>query len=261
MTNSIHNALIVEQFTQQAIPFTNKREHSNEDEFELLYHITPASSQDTVLDIACGSGLVGCAFAKVAKHVVGIDITLAMIERAILLQQQQQLQNLTWQIGDVLPLPYADASFSLIITRYSFHHFLNPQAVLSEMCRVCILGGRVAVIDVTPEPDKAIAYNNMEKLRDPSHTKALPLTELQKIMQQAGLVNLKTSSYSVEMELEKQLQASFPNPGDADRIRQLFLEDMTENRLGVSSYRLGEAIYFAYPVSVVVGELNDTRRI
>ncbi|MDF5720098.1 MAG: hypothetical protein PUP91_06335 [Rhizonema sp. PD37] len=62
------------------------------------------------------------------------------------------------------------------------------------------------------------------------------------------------------MELEKQLQASFPNLGDADKIRQLFLEDVTENRLGVSSYRLGEAIYFAYRY-IVVGELNDTRRI
>ena len=260
MTNSIHNALIVEQFTQQAIPFSNKREHSNEDEFKLMYSITQVSPQDTVLDIACGSGLVACAFAKVAKHVTGIDITPAMIRRANLLQQQQQLQNLTWQIGDVLPLPYPDASFSMIITRYSFHHFLNPQAVLDEMCRVCMRGGRVAVIDVTPEADKAIAYNNMEKLRDPSHTKALPLTELQKIMHQAGLVNLKTGSYLVEMELEKQLQASFPNPGDADRIRQLFLEDLTQNHLGVSSYRLGEAIYFAYPVSVVVGELSDTKR-
>lgn len=253
MSDSTHNALIVDQFTKQAIPFTNKPEHSNEDEFQLMYRLTQVSSQDTVLDVACGSGLVACAFAKVAKHVTGIDITPAMIERANLLELEKQLKNLTWQIGNVLPLPYSDASFSVIITRYSFHHFLNPQTVLSEMCRVCVAGGRVAVVDVTPDPDKAVAYNYMEKLRDPSHARALLLTELQEMMHQAGLVNLETGSYSMEMELEKQLQASFPNPGDADKIRQLFLEDLTENRLGVGSYRQGDVIYFAYPVSILVG--------
>lgn len=243
---STHNSLIVEQFTKQAIPFTEKPEHSNENEFQLMFALTEVSSSDKVLDLACGSGFVSCAFAKIAHHVTGIDVTPAMIERARLLQQEKQLNNLFWQIGNVLPLLYEDATFSLVITRYSFHHFIDPQAVLAQMCRVCMPGGKVAVVDVTPAPGKVTAYNYMEKLRDPSHTKALTFAELQEMFHQAGLINIKTGSYQVEMQLEKQLEASFPNHGDANKIRQLFIEDLTTDSLGVGSYRRETEISFAY---------------
>ena len=83
------------------------------------------------------------------------------------------------RVGDVLPLPFPESSFSAVITRYSFHHFLEPEAVLAEMVRVCQPGGRVAVVDVfMSTPEQAEAYNRMEKLRDPSHTLALLLAEL-----------------------------------------------------------------------------------
>ena len=99
-----------------------------------------------------------------------------MIEQAQALQQAQGLTNLTWRIGNVLPLPFPDASFSLVFTRYSFHHLLDPEAVLAEMVRVCSPGGRVAVVDVfTSSPEQAEAFNRMERLRDPSHVRALSL--------------------------------------------------------------------------------------
>lgn len=122
---------------------------------------------------------MACAFAKAARHVTGIDLTPAMIEQAKVMQQADKLTNLTWHIGDVQPLPFADASFSLVFTRYSFHHFLDPRAVLAEMVRVCTPGGRIVVVDVfTSGPEQAEAYNRMEKLRDPSHVRALALEEL-----------------------------------------------------------------------------------
>jgi ubiquinone/menaquinone biosynthesis C-methylase UbiE len=131
---------------------------------------------DRVLDVACGSGIVSCAFAKFVSHVTGIDITPAMIEQAKQMQQQQQqqLKNITWKIGDVSkpPLPFNDSSFSIVVTRYSLHHLLEPKKVLQEMQHVCTNGkegeggGKILVIDVTPNPDKVDAYNGMEKLHD-----------------------------------------------------------------------------------------------
>ena len=254
IAQAAHNESVIQQFTKQAVPFTNLPGHSNEEALKLLLKLTKVSPIDIVLDIACGPGIVACAFAEVAQQVTGIDLTPAMIERAQLLQQEKKLSNLNWQISDVLPLPYDDASFSLVITRYSFHHFINPQAVLAEMKRVCTPGGRVLVVDVTPAPDKVVAYNHLEKLRDPSHIKALTLTELLKMFQQAGLTLLKTDFYKLEMELEKQLQASFPNLGDADIIRQLFVEDLKTDSLGVESHCRENEIHFAYPIAVIVGQ-------
>ena len=43
-------------------------------------------ADDDVLDVACGPGILACACAKLVRQVTGIDITPAMIERAIDLQ-------------------------------------------------------------------------------------------------------------------------------------------------------------------------------
>src|SRR5262245_5477225 len=114
-----HWRLILDQFTRQAVPFSEMPDHSP----ELIIAAAHVQPDDTVLDVACGPGLITCEFAKVARYVTGIDLTPAMIERARILQQSKGLTNLTWQIGDVLPLPFSDAAFSLVLTRYSFHHF------------------------------------------------------------------------------------------------------------------------------------------
>ena len=247
-----HNELI-DQFTKQAIPFANMAAHSYEDAFKLLSALSGPGQKDTVLDVACGPGLLACEFAKVTSQVTGIDLTPAMIEQAKVLEQQKGLNNITWDIGDVTHLPYDDASFSLVVTRYSFHHMIDPASVLSEMKRVCISGGRIAIVDVTPQADKIDAYNYVERLRDPSHVRALPFAELAGMIEKAGLVDHKVAFYKLDVELEKILQASFPKSEDVSRIRQLFIEDTEKDTLGVGSYYdKGNIIHFAFPITIIV---------
>ena len=209
--NKKHQEEIVAQFSQQAIPFAQVPVHL--DSLSLLVEMAQVRSGDTVLDLACGPSLVACEFARHARHVTGIDITPAMIEQARNHQQETGLVNLNWVVGDVLPLPYSDNSFDRVITRYSFHHFLDPRAVLAEMIRVCTPGGKVLVADVAVDLAKAAAYDRMEIMRDPSHTHALTIDEFATLFQQSGLVDCRQGSYEVEIELEAQLRASFPRPG------------------------------------------------
>jgi ubiquinone/menaquinone biosynthesis C-methylase UbiE len=246
--------LIVDQFTRQAVPFAEMPAHSNEESLRLLVGMAQVGPGDTVLDVACGPGLVACPLAEIARHVTGIDLTPAMIEQAQAKQRSKGLTNLTWLVGDAVPLPFPDAAFSVVVTRYSFHHFLAPRAVLAEMVRVCQPGGRVAVIDVfTRSPEQAGAYNRVEKLRDPSHVRALPLEELTELCHDAGLRNVRTAFFKLEMALETLLAASFPNTSDADRIRQTFADDVGVDRLGVGAHRRDGAVHFAFPIAVLVG--------
>src|SRR6202044_3924289 len=99
-----HQRLILDQFTKQAVPFSQMQNHSP----ELLLAASRARPGDIVLDVACGPGLMACAFAKVAHDVTGIDLTPAMIEQAKVMQQSEGLTNLTWQVGDVGSLPFVD---------------------------------------------------------------------------------------------------------------------------------------------------------
>ena len=246
--------LILDQFTRQAVPFAEMPGHSNHEANRLLIDLAAIRPDDTVLDVACGPGLVACALAEVARHVTGLDLTPAMIEQAQARQQSKSLKNVAWMVADALPLPFAAAAFSVVVTRFSFHHFLDPKAVLAEMVRVCAPGGRVAVIDVfTSSREQAEAYNRVEKLRDPSHVRALAREELTGLCLDAGLRELQTGFYKMEMMLEKILAASFPNPGDADVIRQTFANDLGVDRLGVGAVRKDGAIHFAFPIVVLVG--------
>jgi SAM-dependent methyltransferase len=252
--------LILDQFTRQAVPFAEMPAHSNEESVRLLIDMAQVGPEDAVLDVACGPGLVACPLAEVARHVTGLDLTPAMIEQAQVRQRARGLRNLTWLVGDVVPLPFPDASFSVVVTRYSFHHFLDPKAVLAEMVRVCRPGGRVAVIDVfTSSPEQAEAYNRVEKLRDPSHVRALSLGELTGLCDDAGLRDVRTAFFKLEMALETLLAASFPNPGDADRIRQTFAEDLGVDRLGLGARPRDGAIHFAFPIVVIAGHKQAGR--
>jgi ubiquinone/menaquinone biosynthesis C-methylase UbiE len=249
-----HNQTVLDQFSRQAAPFAEKSALSDEAIFQLLLDASGVGPDDTVLDVACGPGLVGCAFAARARHVTGVDLTPAMIEKAEQLQKTKGLANLTWQIADVAPLPFADRSFSMVITRYSFHHFVDPRAVLAEMSRVCQSGGKLVVIDVTPAPAKQEAYNRMEKLRDPSHVRALTLPELLGLMDDLGLFVTKQCGYSLDVDLDRVLAASFPNPADVPQLREIFERDLISNDLGLGTYKLDNQIHFAYPTTLIAAE-------
>src|SRR5262249_10948345 len=161
------------------------------------------------------------------------DITPAMLEQADLLAQRRGLTNLSWRQGDIETLPFPDNNFSVVLCRYSFHHFLRPQAALAEMMRVCQPGGKVMIADAIVSPDKIDAYNQFEKLFDPSHNRALTLSEFFSLINQAGLQNLRIANYKMEMALEDQLAASFPNPGDDEKLKRLLREDIGADRIGV----------------------------
>lgn len=254
MSTSKHSDLILAQFTRQAVPFAEAPSIKDEAALRLVVEFTGAGPADTVLDVACGPGLLACAFARVVRHVTGIDLTPAMLERARALQQEQGLTNITWVEGDVLPLPWPDASFTLVTARFAFHHFLDPRAVLAEMARVCAPGGRVAVIDSAPAPDKADAFNAMERLRDPSHVRAMPVDELRGLFAAVGLPAPRVTSYRLEGELESLLARSFPRPGDADEIRRRFRASLADDALGIATRLDGARIRYGYPVAVLVAD-------
>jgi SAM-dependent methyltransferase len=222
----------------------------------LLVQMSKAGPQDMVLDVACGAGLVACAFAEVVCSAIGIDLTPAMIQRAKGLQREKGLSNVSWLVGDVLPLPFANESFSIVTCRYALHHMENPAAIVSEMVRVCTPGGRVVLADMyaSSNPMKAAAFNSMERLRDESHVRAMPLTELRGLVHKAGLCRLQSALYSLDWELESVLQGSSISAEEAQVIRRLFSKDLISDSMSLNARQQESSIWFTYPVVVIVAE-------
>ena len=252
MPTSKHSDLILDQFTRQAVPFATAPSIKDEAALRLVVEASGAGPDDTVLDVACGPGLIVVAFARVVKHATGIDLTPAMLERARTYAAEQGVSNVTWQQGDVLPLPYPDASFSIVSSRFAFHHFLDPLAVLEQMARVCRPGGTVIVVDSAPAPDRADAFNRMEVVRDPSHVRALPLAEHLELFRRAGLPAPRLSNYRLEGELEALIARSFPKPGDDETLRRIFADSLAGDTLGIEARRDADGkIRYGYPVAVM----------
>jgi ubiquinone/menaquinone biosynthesis C-methylase UbiE len=247
-----HNSRILDQFTRQAVPFSQSPSVSNQEALNKIVQAAEAGPEDTSLDVACGPGLLVCAFARVVRFATGIDLTPAMLEQARKIQQEQGLTNVSWQQGDVTALPYPDGHFSIVSSRFVFHHLQQPLVVLREMKRVCKPGGRVMVADMAPVAEKAAALNAEEVLRDPSHVRAMPEEELRGLFAQAGLPEPRVSLYRVECELEDLLSRSFPNEGDADRIRKIFADSIATDALDLNTRRENGAIYYSFPVAVMV---------
>ena len=251
---SEHQHEILDQFTRQATPFATAPDIRDEAALKLIVECSGAGPNDTVLDVACGPGLVVAAFARVVRHATGIDITPAMLDRARAHAAAQGLANVTWHQGDVLPLPWPDASFSIVTSRFAFHHFLDPLAVLREMTRVTAPGGRVVVIDSTPTRERADAFNRMERLRDPSHVRSLPVDEHRELYAIVGLPEPRVTSYRLEGELESLIGRSFPHPGDDEKIRELFRQALADDALDIQPRLENGQIRYGFPVSVLVAE-------
>src|SRR6516165_5347835 len=129
-----------DQFTRQATVFSTAPAITDEDALKMIVAAARPGPDDRLLDVACGPGLIVCAFAPHVRETTGIDMTPAMLDRALKLAIDKGLANTTWRQGDVYSLPFDDAGFTIVTTRFSFHHFLDPAAVLREMVRVCTPG-------------------------------------------------------------------------------------------------------------------------
>ena len=258
MTDKTHSGLIRDQFTRQAAPFSSAGPIADEKALAMLVEAARPGPDDTVLDVACGGGLVVCAFAPHVRHATGIDLTPAMLERARRLAAEKGLANVTWREGDVGALPYPDGAFAIVVTRFAMHHFPDPQAVFREMVRVCQPGGRILVADtcVSSDPKKAAEFNRLEKLRDPSHVRALPLAELEALYHEAGLPQPQTRFTALRDTVDNLLARSFPNPGDEEKIRDLFAASLADDRLGIPLARDGGMLSYAYPVAILCAAWN-----
>jgi ubiquinone/menaquinone biosynthesis C-methylase UbiE len=259
LTGIAHRELVLDQFTRQASAFSAAAMITDETVLAMIVDHADAQPTDTVLDVACGPGLVVCAFAPRVHSATGIDFTPAMLDQARSLAAEKGLANVAWDRGDAYALPYPDRSFSIVVTRYSLHHLLDPQAALREMARVCAPGGRIVVVDAyaSEDPAKAAAYHRVEVLRDPSHARSLSLDELRDLFSGAGLPQPRTTLYELPVGLDELLGRAFPNPGDLDEIRATFTAAAEDDRLGIPVHRRDGMIQIAYRAAILVAERSS----
>ncbi len=107
---------------------------------------------DRVLDGCCGTGDLAVAAVKAgAGEVVGLDFSPRMLERA-----RAKQESVTWIEGDLLALPFPDASFDAATVGFGVRNVADLPAALVELRRVLRPDGRLGILEITT-PTGALA--------------------------------------------------------------------------------------------------------
>ena len=100
---------------------------------------------DRVLDGCCGTGDLAVAARKAgAGEVIGLDFSARMLERA-----RRKEPAIEWIQGDLLELPFEDASFDAATVGFGVRNVADLERGLDELRRVLKPGGRVGILEIT----------------------------------------------------------------------------------------------------------------
>lgn len=181
-------AVVQRQFGAVAANYGTSHVHAGGPDLEALVERAVARGARTALDVGCGAGHTAMALAARGLDVTALDLTEAMLEESHGLARQRGLQ-LRFQRGDAEALPFPDASYDLVTSRYSAHHYPHPERAVAEIARVLRPAGALLLVDAvsTADPTADSFLQTIELVRDPSHVRDHTVEEWTRMLEAAGL--------------------------------------------------------------------------
>jgi 2-polyprenyl-3-methyl-5-hydroxy-6-metoxy-1,4-benzoquinol methylase len=194
-----HNSRIRAEFARQGESFAASPSVLGEEPIRRIIGAGGVRPDHVVLDACCGPGILSAALALEAARVVALDLTDHMLDLARRRCGDAQLSNVDFVGGHVEETPFPDDHFDASFCRLALHHVEDPQAVVAELGRVTRPGGTIVLADIITSEDaiEASMHNVLEMLRDPSHVRALSVSQLRDIARQLDLLVVLEKTWTV----------------------------------------------------------------
>jgi demethylmenaquinone methyltransferase/2-methoxy-6-polyprenyl-1,4-benzoquinol methylase len=105
--------------------------------------------QETYVDLGAGTGDLSVAIRQISPEtqIIAVDLTMAMVRRG---REKTKDLGISWIIADAQALPFADRSFTGIVTGYLLRNVSDIDSALSEQFRVTRPAGNLVSLDTTP---------------------------------------------------------------------------------------------------------------
>lgn len=221
-------ALVAQQFGNTASAYLSSTVHAQGADLTALRAIVDdlraSAGAPRVLDLGCGAGHASFAVAPAAASVIAYDLSAQMLDVVAGASRERGLDNITTVQGDVARLPFDDAAFDLVLTRFSAHHWRDVPAALREVRRVLRPHGTLLVSDIiapeTPLHDSTLQA--VELLRDASHVRDYRRSEWTAMLAAAGFDHEHISAWKLEMAFDSWVARMRTPPQRVAAIRDLF---------------------------------------
>ncbi|MFD9317590.1 methyltransferase domain-containing protein [Streptomyces sp. NPDC060053] len=177
-----------------------------------------------LLDVCCGSGVVGNAFKDRVGETRGLDLTPEMVRLASArLDQVDQ--------GTVYDLPYPEASFDIVVTREVLHLLPQPERPLAEIFRVLRPGGQFIVGQIVPFADAdAFWMYRVFKKKQPLLHQMFREEEFRSLLVGAGFTVEVVREYLLWESIDRWIDTHETTPAARREIQRLFYEAPPEVR-------------------------------
>ena len=181
-------SFVARQYSARANDYVASEVHRQGADLDQIEALLKAQRYEKLLDLGCGGGHVSYRAAPLVGQVVACDVTASMLGVVEAAATAQGLPNITVQQAPAERLPFVDASFDIVVARFTTHHWQDRDAGLREARRVLKPGGRAVFIDtIAPENPLLDTYlQAIELLRDISHVRNYRLSEWIAALAHAG---------------------------------------------------------------------------
>jgi SAM-dependent methyltransferase len=183
-----HAESVRERFARTAGELAKLEERRRPELREKLRQFVDLGGDERVLDAGTGTGALAFALAPLVARVVAVDIVPELLDEAR--KRTSEFPNVELVEGNATDLPFEAGSFDLAGSLRTLHHLARPELAIAELARVTRLGGQVLIIDqIAPaDPLAALEIDRFERVRDRSHTRLLPDTDIRAFLEANGLV-------------------------------------------------------------------------
>lgn len=204
-----------------------------------LTDLLPLTGAETALDAACGTGTLALALAPLVREVIAVDLVPEMLEHGR--RAAAAGDSISWLVGDVYDLPVADGAVDVAGIVRSLHHVERPSDAVAELVRVTVPGGRLLVVDqlASDRESEASLFEQIERLRDPSHARTLSDSDVRALVASAGLIVERFAVVRERRSLDGFLDLAGCDDRARERIRDLAADAVDAGRSAGVDLRVG----------------------
>ncbi|NHZ72785.1 MAG: methyltransferase domain-containing protein [Aquificales bacterium] len=258
-------------FGASADAYVTSPVHAKGASLDRLVDLLAPQSDWHMLDVATGGGHTAFKLAPTVAHVIATDITPEMLANTAKGAAERGLANVVTETADAQNLPFPDAQFDVVTCRIAAHHFGDNGRFLSECARVLKPGGMMALVDnVVPgsrlrgkkaklQREAGKYVNAFEKLRDPSHNRALSVYEWLDLFVTAGFSDIHQEIHRKKMDFDSWTDRMHVMPEDRIRLKAMLLQAPTAVADFLTPQTTGDRIAFHLTEAIIVGRLKIRR--